>query len=181
MRTSLLIAPAGALAAAPRTLRGLLVLLLALAVPSAAAAAKFTFTVNGTSPITVPGVTLTGDDQTRTFTMRYTIAYTGGKNTAGWHVDAASTPLAAGTTMLPPLEVTDVTQAGCTGKNCVDPTNSVTWPVTLGTVATTIYDAAANTGRGTVALTATYQVSYPANALQGTYSATLTLTGAAGP
>ena len=53
--------------------------------------------------------------------------------------------------------------------------------MTLSTTATKIYNAAANTGKGTVVLTPTYQVSYPANALPGTYSATVTLTGATGP
>ena len=73
------------------------------------------------------------------------------------------------------MKVTGVTNANCTGVGCVNPTNSITWPVTLSTTATRIFNAAANTGKGTVVLTATYQVSYPANALPGTYSATVTL------
>jgi hypothetical protein len=32
-----------------------------------------------------------------------------------------------------------------------------------------------------VVLTATFQLTYPANALPGTYTATVTLTGATGP
>jgi len=163
-------------------MRGLLVILLALALPSSAVAgASFTFTVNTTSPVTAPGITLTGDDQTKTFTMSYTVAYTGGQNTAGWNVQAASTALTSGTNTLPALEVTGVTSGACTGGACVNPTNSITWPVTLSATSTRIFNAAVNTGRGTVVLTATYQVSYPANALPGTYSATVTLTGATGP
>lgn len=162
-------------------MRRLVVILLALALPSTAAAASFSFTVNTTSPVTAPGITLTGDDQTTTFTMSYTVAYTGGLNTAGWNVQAASTTLTAGTNTLPAMKVTGVTSGACTGGACVNPTNSITWPVTLSTTSTKIFNAAAGTGKGTVVLTATYQVSYPANALPGTYSATVTLTGATGP
>jgi len=162
-------------------MRRLLVVLLLLAAPSTAAAASFTFTVNTASPITAPGITLSGDDQTKTFTMSYTVAYTGGGNTAGWNVQAASTTLTSGSNTLPAMQVTGVTNANCTGGGCVNPTNSITWPVTLSTTSTRIFNAAAGTGKGTVVLTATYQVSYPANALPGTYSATVTLTGATGP
>ncbi len=137
--------------------------------------------MNTTSPITAPGVTLNGDDQTKTFTMQYTVAYTGPANTLGWNVQASSTTLTSAGKTLPAMKVTGVTNANCTGAGCVNPTNSITWPVTLSTTATKIFNAAANTGKGTVVLTATYQVSYPANALPGTYSATVTLAGATGP
>lgn len=162
-------------------MRSLAVILLAFAAPSTAVAATFTFTVNTASPVTAPGITLTGDDQTKTFTMQYTVGYTNTGNTAGWNVQASSTTLTSSGKTLPAMKVTSVTNAACTGSGCVNPTNSITWPVTLSTTATKIYNAAANTGKGTVVLTATYQVSYPANALPGTYSATVTLTGATGP
>ncbi len=159
----------------------LLLVLLLLAAPSTAAAATFTFTVNTASPVAAPGVTLTGNDQTKTFTMQYTVAYTGKGNTAGWNVQAASTTLTSSGKTLPALQVTGVARGNCTGTGCVNPTNSITWPVTLGATATRIYNAAAKTGKGTVVLTPTYQVSYPANVFAGTYSATVTLTGATGP
>ncbi len=159
----------------------MLVILVALAVPTSAAAAQFNFTVNTTSPVTVPGVTLNGDDQTKTFPMQYTVAYTGGNNTAGWNVQAASTTLTSGGKTLPAMKVTGVTNANCTGSGCVNPTNNVTWPITLGATGARIFNAATNTGTGTVVLTATFQLTYPANALPGTYTATVTLTGATGP
>jgi hypothetical protein len=162
-------------------MRRLLAVLLLLATPSTAGAAAFNFTVNTASPVTAPGITLNGDDQTTTFTMSYTVAYTGNGNNAGWNVQAASTPLTSGANTLPALQVTGVTSANCSGGGCVNPTNSITWPVTLSTTSTRIFNAASKTGQGTVVLTATYQVSYPANALPGTYSATVTLTGATGP
>jgi hypothetical protein len=53
--------------------------------------------------------------------------------------------------------------------------------VTLSTTAAKIYNAAVNTGTGAVTLTPTYKVSYPANALPGTYTATVTVAVTAGP
>ena len=111
-------------------MRSLAVILLAFAAPSTAVAATFTFTVNTASPVTAPGITLTGDDQTKTFTMQYTVAYTSTGNTAGWNVQASSTTLTSSGKTLPAMKVTGVTNAACTGSGCVNPTNSITWPVT---------------------------------------------------
>ena len=77
--------------------------------------------------------------------------------------------------------MTAVTQADCTGKGCVNPTNSITWPVTLGTTRRTIYDAAANTGKGTVVLTPTYESPIPQTRSPGPIRPRVTLTGATGP
>jgi hypothetical protein len=159
--------------------RTLLVILVALAAPSATMAA--TLTVTAPATVTVPGVTLNGDDQTKTFTMAHTVAYTGSGNTAGWNIQVSSTTLTSGAKTLPAMQVTGVTNANCTGSGCVNPTNSVTWPVTLGTTGVKIFNAAANTGKGSVVLTATYQLIYPANALPGTYTATVTVTAVSGP
>jgi hypothetical protein len=159
--------------------RALLVIVVALAVPSTAVAA--TLTVTAPSTVTVPGVTLNGDDQTKSFTMQHTVLYTTPGNTAGWNIQVSSTTLTSGTKTLPAMQVTGVASANCTGSGCVNPTNSVTWPVTLGTTGVKIFNAAANTGKGSVILTATYQLTYPANALPGTYTATVTVTAVSGP
>ena len=160
-------------------MRTVLVILVALAAPSAAMAA--TLSVTAPTTVTVPGVTLNGDDQTKAFTMAHTVAYAAPSNTAGWNIQVSSTRLTSGAKMLPAMQVTGVTSANCTGTGCVNPTNSVTWPVTLGTTGAKIFNAAANTGKGSVVLTATYQLIYPANALPGTYTATLTVTAVSGP
>lgn len=160
-------------------MRLLLVVALALViVPSAAAG--FTYSVTTKSPVTAPGVTLNGDDQTATFDVVSRVAYVGPGNTAGWKVTAAATTLTSGSNTLPALVVTAGTFAcvsGCT----TSPTSSVTYPVTLSTTAVRVYNAAANTGRGTFDVTNTFQVTYPANALPGTYTATLTLAGSTSP
>jgi hypothetical protein len=57
----------------------------------------------------------------------------------------------------------------------------VTWPITINTTAAKIFNAAANTGQGTVILTGTYTITYPANAIAGTYSSTITYAVASGP
>jgi uncharacterized protein YhdP len=152
----------------------------ALTTTSVASAATFTFTVNTVSPVAAPGVTLTGDDQSKTFTMQYTVAYTGTSTTAGWKVQASATAPTSGTNTLPALKVTGVTSA-CSVSCTVNPTNNVTWPVTMTTTAQKIFNAALNTGQGTFSLTATWQVTYPAKAVAGTYASTVTLTGSTGP
>jgi len=162
-------------------MRRLAVILLALVLPSTAAAASLTFTVSPTGPITAPGITLSGDDQTATFTMQYTVSYTPPSNTLGWNFQAASTLLTSGVYTLPAMEVTGVTYGACSGGGCTTPTNSITWPVTLSTTSQKIFNAAAGTGTRTNVLTATYLVSYPANAIAGTYSATVTLACIEGP
>ena len=129
----------------------------------------------------MPGITLNGDDQTKTFTMAYTVANPAPSSTAGWNVQEASTTLTSSGKTLPALQVTGVTNANCTGGGCVNPTNSITWPVTVGATAVKIFNAAANTGKGSVVLTATHSLLYPANALPGTYTATVTVTVVSGP
>ena len=162
-------------------MRSLAAVLLALAVVPAAYGASFSFTVNTASPVTAPGVTLNGDDQTKSFTMQYTVAYTGGQNNAGWNVSASATTPTSGLNTLPALAVTGVTNASCTGGGCVNPTNSITWPITLSASAQKIFNAAATTGQGTVVLTATFQMTYPANAMPGTYASVVTVNGTTGP
>jgi hypothetical protein len=163
-------------------MRCLLVLLTALTLaPGAVAAAKFTFSIDTPGPITAPGVTLNGVDQTTTFPMQYTVAYTGGGNTAGWSVQAAATAPTSGTKTLPALQVTGVSAAPCSGGGCSDAVNNVATPVTLGSSPVRIFNAAVNSGQGTIVLSATYLLTFPANALASTYTSTVTVTASTGP
>ena len=162
-------------------MRRLLILLFALVVTPTASAATLTLTLVTASPVTAPGITLNGVDQTKTFAIAVSEAYTGAGNTLGWNVTASSTTLTSAGKTLPALIVTTVAAGTCTGGGCNQPTNSITWPITLSTTAQKIFNAAAGTGKGTVTLTGTYQVTYPSNALPGTYSAVVTLATATGP
>ena len=161
-------------------MRRSLVLLLALVVVPTATAA-FSVTLTSTSPQTFAGITLTGVDQTKTLNLSVTVVNTGGTNTTGWQVTMASTLPTLGGNTLTALNVTNVTRANCTGGGCVNPTNNVTWPVSLTTGGVKIYNAAVGTGKGTVVLTPTVQMNYDADALAGTYTATLTVAGAQSP
>lgn len=163
-------------------MRKLLVLLIMALVVTPTASAFITLSIAVTSgaTVTAPVVTLTGVDQTKTFTIAVSEVYTGTTNTLGWKITASSTTLTSGAHTLPPLQVTAIARGTCTG-TCVTPTNSITLPVALSTTAQSIYNAAANTGKGTWPLTGTFQITYPANALPGTYSAVVTLATAEGP
>ena len=150
----------------------LIVVLLALVVVPTAAA-TFSVTLN-TGNTTAPGVTLTGVDQTKTFTIQITVVQS---TTTGWNVSAAATlPTVAGKS-LPALSVTNVTRAACTPTGCSNPVNNVAWPVALAVGGTKIYNATANSGQGSDVITATVQITYPANALPGSYVSTLTVSG----
>jgi hypothetical protein len=155
--------------------RSLLVVLLALIVVPTAAA--FTVTLNTTSPLAAPGVTLNGVDQSQTFTLSITTSDTNPGSGAGWNVSMAATDPTNGANTLPALVVTTVAASACSGGSCVNATNTVTWPVTLTSGGVKIYNAAVGTGTKTITLTPTVKISYPANALPLTYSSTLTVTG----
>jgi hypothetical protein len=163
-------------------MRPVLVALLALTFVGGAAAATFTFTVTTASPITVATVTLSGVDQTKSFTIANTVAYTGGNNSAGWNVQASATAPTSGTNTLPALKVT-AGSAVCQGTCATAPTSSVTYPptITLSTTAVRVFNAAAATGQGTFTVSNTFLVTYPANIYPGTYASTVTLTGSTGP
>lgn len=160
-------------------MRPLLVVVWSLVFAGGAAAATFNFTAS-TTPVTVATVTLNGVDQTQTFTIANTVAYTGGNNNAGWKVQASATTPTAGSNMLPAISVT-AGSATCQSACTTNPTNSITYPLALNGTAQTIYNAAVNTGQGTFTVTSTFQLSYAANIYPGTYTSTVTLTGSTGP
>jgi hypothetical protein len=157
--------------------RSLLIMAVALiVVPSATAA--FGISMTTASPVIAPGATLNGLDQKQTFTVVTSIANTSsGGSTAGWNETASATIPASGAQQLPALSVTAVTATG----GSPNATNSVTWPITLGTTAVKVFNAALNTGLGTMSVTHTLQISYPANALPGTYVSSITFALISGP
>jgi len=150
------------------------------------AAASLTLTT-GTAPTFA--LTLTGADQTTTYTLPFTVAYTGGGTTLGWNVTATSTTFtnaAAQTFPANASTITSVAVGTCSGGGCNQPTNSITYPVALPAGATApaavrIFNAAAGTGKGTVVVTPTVDVAVPGNVFSGTYTSTITLTATTGP
>lgn len=129
----------------------LLVSALALVAPSAALGANFTFSVVTSSPVTLPAVTLNGDDQSQTFTVRSRVDSSG---SSGWKVRASADAPSSGPYALPPL---------------------------LSTTPQTIYNARTGTGHGKFYVASTFLVSYPARTHAGAHRATITLSGSAGP
>jgi hypothetical protein len=82
--------------------------------------------------------------------------------------------------------VTGVTATCASGTTCTNPTNSISYPLTVpaaGTAPTAVklFNAAANTGMGSFTVTPTVQVSIPANTYAGTYTSTVTVAVVSGP
>jgi len=130
--------------------------------------------------------TLNGSDKTATYTIPLTVADLRGTG-AGWNLTITSTQLAAGAYTLPTSasSVTAVSKS-CSVSPCTNPTNSVTYPVTVPAgsgppTAVRFYNAAAGTGKGTFTVTPTIKVAVGANAYKGSYSSTITLAIVSGP
>jgi hypothetical protein len=154
-----------------------------------ATGATLAFVVPGTAPgaisLVAPGAasfaaTLTGIDQTATYSVALTTTVTLANRAAGWHLDGSATQLTGpgGETLLTTAQqVTSVAQGGCT----VAATNSVGVPVTLGAAAAKFFNAAGNTGTGTCTITPTITVSIVAKSKAVVYTSTLTFALVAGP
>jgi hypothetical protein len=150
----------------------------ALVAAPAALGVSFGFSVVTATPLTLPPVTLNGDDQSQTFTITSRIDNSG---SAGWKVQASAGAPAFATYALPALQVTAGSWscvAGCTSNPLP---SGLSYPVTLSATPQTIYNAAAASGRGKFDVASTFLVSYPAKTIAGTYTATITLSGSTGP
>ena len=146
-----------------------------IVVPSASAAFSITRTTG--TPLTVTGITLSGIDQTKPFTVVMSVVNTGGGNGAGWNETASATIPTSGANVLPALILTAVSATG----GAPNPTNSVTYPITILTTPLKVFNAALTTGKGTMAVTHTFTMTYPSNVLPATYSSVITFTAALGP
>jgi hypothetical protein len=131
-------------------------------------------TLNGTNQTASASIVLTADDETTTH--------------LGWNITGTSTTFNDGSGHTLPTTATTITAAaaGTTGGNCVMPTNSITYPITLpaGTsppTAVKLYNAAAATGQGPTNVTLTAQLAVPANTFRGTYTSTETFAVVSGP
>lgn len=176
---------AAALLCAALALAGVLV-----ANPSAVRAAALTLSITSAAPAFA--VTLNGTNQAPTDQMTIHVTDTTGTN-AGWNLAIASTEFTTGgttprTLATNALRITGATAtATCTaGPDCVDPTNGITYPLTVpaGPTAPTavkFYNAAVDTGMGEFDVKPTLQLNVPANAYAGSYTSTITITIASGP
>lgn len=131
--------------------------------------------------------TLSGSNQTVTYTLPITVTDTTGAN-AGWDVTITSTQLTTGSHTLPSTasNVTAASAACLSGSSCTSPTNSIAYPLAVPAGATAptavkLFNAATGSGLGHNLVTPTVQVAVPANAYTGSYASTVTLAAASGP
>jgi hypothetical protein len=144
-------------------------------------------TLGAPASVAFPSVTMNGTNQTVTATLALTPSDLTGSG-SGWNVTGTSTTFTNGSSKTLSTTATSVTAAATptAGGNCVVPTNSIAYPLTLpaGTTAPTavkLYNAAAGTGKGPANVNLTTQLSVPANAYNGTYSSTWTIAIVSGP
>jgi hypothetical protein len=143
------------------------------------------YTYIGTLAITAaPGnfsysANLTGD--VLPLTSSFAVGVDAGGTSAGWNLQASIGALkTAGGDTIPAASHTirSVAVGGVTG---TAPTNGITYPLAIPTASGKVYNAAAGTGTGQATMTFNTQVLVPPDAAAGTYTATLTVTIAAGP
>ena len=133
--------------------------------------------LNITPTIVFPSFTLVG---TNTSLTSYLTAHL--VPDPHWSLSLSSTALTNGSSQTltgAALTIQSVTWTCDVGVTCTTPTNSITYPLTVPTTATTIY--ADSTGAGVGTLGFVFGLTVPANVYSGTYSSTWTLTSQAGP
>lgn len=147
-----------------------------------------TATVSGTAGISLslpsnPSITdtLDGTDQTVSYAPVLSVIDARGTG-GGWNLTINASTFSDGLGhSLAPGTVTGVTSACTGGSTCTAATNSVTYPLTIGSTASKFFNSAANTGLGRFNVTPTISVAIPGNAYAGTYTSTVTLASVAGP
>jgi hypothetical protein len=143
---------------------------------------------NATTP--APSATLNGTDQTVNYTLTITVTDATGSGN-GWNLTITSTTFTTGggsphTLSATASSITGVTAACAASTTCVNPTNAITYPVTVpaassAPAAVKCFNASANTGMGKFTITPTVAISLPADTYAGTYTSTITLAIVSGP
>src|SRR6266571_3227529 len=144
-------------------------------------------TMPGIPNVSAAPVTLTGDDQTTTYSMGLTVQDARGSG-AGWNLTITSTVFTTGSQSLPSTASSIITPptAVCSGagNHCTGPNDSaIGYPVTVpaGATAVKFFDAALNTGLGKFTIMPTVTLSIPGNTYAGTYTSTVTIALNSGP
>jgi hypothetical protein len=153
-----------------------------------ATAATLSLSTTGTPSFSA---SLPAGDQTPTYTLPLTVQDTRTGSAAGWNVTITSTQFKTGgatprTLATTASHATAVTGVCAGGASCVNPTNSVTYPLAVPAGSTApsavkLNNAAAGTGTGIFTLTPMIGVSVAANAFAGTYTSTVTVALVSGP
>jgi len=166
-----------------------LVVILATAAVAAASTITTTATVTGTGAVSLASAataslsdTLDGTDQTVTYAPMLGVVDARGAG-SGWNLTVSATNFSDGAGhTLSPGTITGATQICHAGSSCTAATSAgITYPLTVGAVASKFFNAALNTGLGKIDVTPTFSVSIPGNAYAGTYTSTVTLAATTGP
>jgi putative surface cell wall-binding protein len=183
--------------------RGRMLVATALAAIAAVALATTAVAGNVTATATVTGAgalglahgataslssTLDGTDQTATYNVPLSITDARGTGT-GWNSTITSTTFndGAGHTLATTASsMTGVSSSCVVGGTCTNPTNAITYPLTVPAAASApaavkLFNSAANTGMGRFTVTPTIAVSIPGNSYAGSYASTVTFAVATGP
>jgi putative surface cell wall-binding protein len=147
----------------------------------------------GPSTVSATPVTLTGDDQTTTYSLGLTVNDPRG-TAAGWNLTITSTTFTgtnSNTNQLSTTASSIITAPAFAcisgGGHCTDPDNAgVTYPVGVPAAATAptavkFFDASAGFGLGKFSITPTVTVSIPANTIADTYTSTVSVAVVSGP
>lgn len=140
-----------------------------------------------------PGVsfTLDGTDQSADYTLPLSVIDATGSGT-GWNLTVTSTQFSTGggspkTLPTSASKMRERTSACATG-TCTNATNSINFPppqaipaASTPPAAVKFFNAAANTGMGSITVTPTVRVTVQANAYTGVYTSTLTVAVVSGP
>jgi hypothetical protein len=131
--------------------------------------------------------TLDGTDQTVSYTLPLTMTDARGSG-AGWNLTITSTTFNTGSHTLATTasSIASVTSSCAVGVTCTDPTNSISYPLTVPAAATAptavkFFNAAVNTGMGQFTITPSINVTIPGNSYAGSYTSTLTIAAVSGP
>jgi hypothetical protein len=130
---------------------------------------------------------ITGVDQTVTTGPTLTIIDATG-SASGWNMTVTSTTFTNGSHTMPTTATTITALASSCGADstCTPATNTVFYPITIPAAtspptAVKFFNAAANTGLGTITCAPTFTIALPANVYAGSYTSTFTLTLISGP
>ena len=131
--------------------------------------------------------TLDGTDQSVSYSLPLTMNDLRGSG-AGWNLTMTSTTFTNGTQNLATTasSISAVTSACTAGGTCTNPTNAISYPLTIPAAATApaavkVFNAAANTGLGRFTVTPTVNVAIPGNSYAGSYTSTITIAAVSGP
>ena len=174
---------------------GLGVAALVLAAVAVAGTVTATATVSGAGSMSMThgstasmSDTLDGTDQSVSWTLPLSVTDARGSG-AGWNLTVTSTTFndGSGHSLSTGASSMTAVSSSCTaGGACANPTNAITYPMTVpaaGTAPTAVkfFNAAANTGMGRFTVTPSVSATIPGNAYAGSYTSTWTVAAVSGP